>query len=214
MSVRLALALVATLLVPSIAGARTHRTARLDGIPETGSHKASSSDAVRLDVHGSAGFPSPVNVGGGLLFGRAVELGFEYGFLPTVNLEATQLGYQTYSGDLRIYPWPSGPFFFGARLGRQKLTATVSQALGPYGSASGTLTGDGWYLNPRMGLSWSSSWGLSAGIDAGFRVPLSHRVQQDLPNGIEAPAAAVDTVDYLVGKVIPTVTVLQLGLLF
>lgn len=173
-----------------------------------------SSEAVRLAVYGSAGFPAPLSVGGGLTFGRAVHVGFEYGTLPVTSLGGVDVGYQSYAGDLRIFPFASGPFYFGARVGRQHVSAAFTQALGAYGSATGSVNADGWYANPRLGFVWTSSWGLSAGIDAGVRVPLSHTTAEDVPNGIAVPSAATNTAHLFVGRVIPSVTLLQLGLLF
>ena len=172
------------------------------------------SEAVRLAVYGSAGFPAPLSVGGGLTFGRAVHIGFEYGTLPVTSLGGVDVGYQSYAGDLRIFPFASGPFYFGARVGRQHVSAAFTQPLGAYGTANGAVSADGWYANPRLGFVWTSSWGLSAGIDAGLRVPLSHTTAEDVPSGIAAPSTATNTAHLFVGRVIPSVTLLQLGLMF
>lgn len=172
------------------------------------------SEAVRLSVYGSAGFPSPINVGGGLRFGKVVQLGFEFGFLPHTDLGPLSVDYQTYSGDLRIWPWPSGPFYLGARVGQQKLAADYSQTVAPYGTANGTIDATGWYLNPRIGLQWTNDWGLTAGIDAGFRLALSHQMHESGAYGLPVPSDASSLAHTLVSRTIPTVTLLQLGLVF
>jgi len=181
--------------------------------PERTDGARKQSDAVRLGAYTSAGFPALLSVGGGLTFSRTVTLGFEYGFLPMSNVGGVDVSYRSYAGDLRVFPG-SGPFFFGARVGRQHLATTVTRSAGTDATVSGGASGDGWFVNPRMGVAWTASWGLSVAMDAGVRVPLSHRNEQSAPSGVSLPSSATDTVDLFVAKVIPTVTILQLGLVF
>lgn len=195
---------------PTVERAPTEGDAR----PPTPATRKQPSEAVRLGVYGAAGFPALLTVGGGLIFARSVHVGFEYGSLPVSSIGSIDVGYRSYAADLRIFPIAAGPFFFGTRVGRQHVSAAFAQTVGDYGTANGSLTGDGWYVNPRVGLLWTTSWGLSAGIDAGLRVPLSHTTSESVSAGVSVPSSATSAVHLFVGRTIPSVTLLQLGLVF
>lgn len=170
-------------------------------------------DAVRVGFLGALGFPRPFSLEAMLQIDKAVALGVEYSFLPSINVGIVDFSYHAVAADLRIFPLQS-PFFFGARLGHQNLSASGSLTVGPSQTYSASLNADSWFLNPRLGFLWVFKNGLSIGMDAGLQIPLSHTTTTTLPAGFEPPAAVSSIADTFSARVIPTVTPLQIGLLF
>jgi hypothetical protein len=114
------------------------------------------------------------------------------------------------SGDVRVFPF-RGPLFIGLRAGRQHIDAQTTIAAAGDGSATEALGLDSWFLNPLVGLLWTSRAGLTIGIDAGVQIPLSSSTSSTLPLSL-APGAQ-RTADALGSTWLPTVDLLRIGLL-
>ena len=170
-------------------------------------------EPIKVGFLGSVGFPRPFAFEALLNIEDTVALGGEYSFLPSMNLAGVDVRYHAVAGDLRIFPLQSA-FFFGARFGRQHLEAASSLTVAPYGTYSESMTIDTWFVNPRMGFLWTFKSGVSVGIDAGVQIPLSKSTSSTLPNGVQAPSGITAISDTLGGRVLPTVSLLQLGMMF
>ena len=73
---------------------------------------------------------------------------------------------------------------------------------------------DTWFVNPRVGFLFTSKDGLTFGIDAGLQIPVSHTMSTTLPSGVPLPGTVDSVTNFLGAKIIPSVTLLQLGMLF
>ena len=167
---------------------------------------------IHLGVLGGVGFPRPFAVEGVLEIERVVALGVEYSVLPTVRIGDVDIGMHALTGDLRIFPFRGGPFFFGARFGKQQLDGAASVTVAPYGTFAGSMSMQTWFVDPRIGLLWTFKSGITVGMNAGVQIPLSHDTTTTLPSGVEVPAQATSIANTLGAHVIPTVTLLQLGM--
>lgn len=170
---------------------------------------------VKLGFLGGVGFPRPFSFEAMLKIEDTVAIGAEYSFLPTTSVSGTDVSYRAVAGDLRIFPLQSA-FFFGARFGRQHLSASASRTVAPYGTFDESMTVDTWFVNPRLGFLWTFGSGLTVGIDAGLQIPLSHSETSTLPASLQAkaPSGLTALTDTLGARVLPTVSLLQLGMLF
>jgi hypothetical protein len=180
--------------------------------PSEPPNKPKSSEEIRLGALGSVGFPRPVGIEAMLKISGVFALGVEYGTLPSTTISGVNVHLNAWAADARVFPL-RGPFFFGARLGRQHAStdATVSYLGHSY---SGSATTDTTFVNPRLGFLWTWDSGITLGMDAGLQIPLSHTSSTTAPSGIALPAGSTTTTDVLGTKVLPTVTLLQLGMLF
>ena len=178
--------------------------------------RTSSSDAeapVHVGVLGAVAFPRPLGIEAMLSVDRAFSLGVEYSALPTTNVGGVDFGLRAIAADVRIFPLQSS-FFIGVRGGRQHLSASASVQDPTYGTLGGSLAIDTWFLAPRAGFLWSWSSGLTVGIDAGVQIPLSHTESTTLPDGVAVPSAIASSADFFGKRVVPTVTLLQAGMMF
>jgi hypothetical protein len=168
----------------------------------------------RIGVYGAAGFPSPLSVGALMMIDQRVLLGAEYGFLPVSQIAGIDVTYRSFAADARLFPFRGGPFFIGLRAGRQHLSGSKTVTVRGYGSATGSTTADSWFLNPRLGLfkMWDS--GIFVGADVGLKIPISHTFTENVPYGLPLPSEVTTVRDTMSAKVIPTVTLLQLGIAF
>lgn len=174
--------------------------------------QARPKEHLRIGAIGSAGFPRPLAVEGMVKIERRVALGFEYGALPPTTIGGVHAILYALSGDARIFPL-DGPLFVGARLGRQHLAADATVRVPQYGTFAGSASVDTWFVNPRIGVLWTSSAGITLGVDAGLQIPLSSRGSSTLA-GTGAGTVATATLDAIGQSLLPTIDLLELGLLF
>ena len=174
-------------------------------------------EPVQFGFLAGVGFPRPIGAEVLLKIADTVTLGGEYSVMPATTVGAVTVGYRAYAFDLRIHPL-KGAFFIGAKLLRQHLDSNGTVTNTTTGTSySGSMTVDTWFVNPRMGLLWTWSSGFSLGMDAGLQIPMSHTESLSvpaLPPGTELPSSVTSVPDTFGKKVLPTVTLLQLGLLF
>jgi hypothetical protein len=166
----------------------------------------------RLPLHVGAvagvGFPRPFSVEVLGTVGDLVDVGAEYGFLPSLTVDGVETSLWSIAGDLRIRPF-RGPFFVGALAGRQHVSASTLVSVTGYGSAAEQLGLDSWFVNPRIGFQWTTSFGLVFGIDAGVQIPLASSVSSSLPLALYP--AAQSRAESIGGTVLPTIDLLRLG---
>jgi hypothetical protein len=165
-------------------------------------------DGVHLGVLGGVGFPRPLAIEGMLEFDRLIVLGLEYSALPTTTFSGVQTNAWALAADFRVFPFHNA-FFIGLRAGKQHLSEVASLTSGT-GTVSASETADTTFINPRIGFLWS--WhALALGIDAGVQIPLLSTSSSSLPPGVTAPTTATDVSRVLSQDAIPTVDLLQLG---
>jgi hypothetical protein len=170
----------------------------------------------RIGVLGGAGFPRPLSVEAAIKLEKMFMLGLEFGEMPTTNILGVNMGVSAVAIDARLFPFKSS-FFIGARAGHQSAVATATYDAGAYGSYSGSMSVDTYFVNPRIGLLWTASWGLTVGADIGVQIPISHTESSSIPSAVSGTsiASTVTSVgNFLGASVIPTVNILQLGMLF
>lgn len=165
--------------------------------------------AVRVGAIGGVGFPRPLAIEPMVELGDLVALGVEYGGLPTTNIDGVQTSLWALSADARVFPF-GGAFFFGLGAGLQHIGAQATVNVAGY-SAPETLGVDSWFLNPRLGLLWTTRAGFAVGIDAGVQIPLSSSTTSSLPLGLAPDAQRA--ADVLGGSWLPTIDLLRLGFL-
>jgi hypothetical protein len=180
--------------------------------------KKNEKEDVQFGFLTGVGFPRPLSAEVMLKIADTVSIGGEYSAMPSTTVGAVKVGYRAYAVDLRIFPLQNA-FFFGARMLRQHLDSSGSITVVSTGTTySGSLSMDTWFVNPRMGFLWTWSSGLSLGMDAGLQIPMSHSetltLPTALPPGATIPTSVTSVGDTLGKKVLPTVTLLQLGMLF
>jgi hypothetical protein len=165
-------------------------------------------DGVHVGVLGGVGFPRPLAIEGMLEFDRIVVLGLEYSALPTTTFSGVQTNAWALAADFRVFPFHNA-FFIGLRAGKQHLAEMASITSGT-GTVYGSETADTTFINPRIGFLWN--WhALAIGIDAGVQIPLLSASSTSLPPGVTAPTTAADVTRVLSQDAIPTVDLLQLG---
>ena len=173
-------------------------------------------EQVQLGFLAGAGFPRPLSGEVMIKIADTVAIGAEYSTMPSTTVGSVAIGYHAYALDVRIFPLQSS-FFIGARALRQHLDSSASLAVEGQ-SYSGSMSMDTWYVNPRLGFLWTWKSGLSLGMDAGLQIPVSHTESLTLPSalppGVQIPSGVTSASDTLGAKVLPTVTLLQLGMLF
>lgn len=203
----------ATIVVTAPSLAAEHGVSHVDEAP-TAAPSGQKPSRPRIGLYGSAGFPSPISVGALVAIDQRFLLGAEYGFLPVSQLAGFDVVHRSWSADARWFPFRGGPFFVGVRAGRQHLAASKTVTVSGWGSATGSTTADSWYVNPRLGLfrMWDS--GFFVGADVGLKVPLGHSSTESVPYGQPMPEEVTKVRDTLSARVIPTITLAQLGFAF
>jgi hypothetical protein len=173
--------------------------------------RVATTDA-RLPLHVGAvagvGFPRPFSVEVLGTVGDFVDLGAEYGFLPSLTVDGVETSLWSVAGDLRVRPF-RGPFFIGALAGRQHVSASTLVSASGSGSAAEQLGLDSWFINPRIGFQWTTGFGLVFGIDAGVQIPLASSVSSSLPLALYP--AAQSRAESIGGTVLPTIDLLRIG---
>jgi hypothetical protein len=163
---------------------------------------------LRAGVVAGVGLPRPFAAEALASFGGIVDVGLEYGFLPTVSIDSVQTDLWSLAGDLRIHPF-RGAFFVGLLGGRQHLGARATLTMSGIGSANEELGLSSWFLNPRVGFLWVTRFGLAFGFDAGVQVPLATSVSSSLP--LSLVPSAQSRINALGGAVLPTLDLLRVG---
>jgi hypothetical protein len=215
-----ACAFAAAFLLCGLARAKTSPSDTVVAAGKAGGAEASDSTAdgplgpVRVGVFGGVGFPRPVTVEGMIKIGKLVGIGIEYGTLPQTTLSGATIGLSAIAADVRVFPMKNG-FFLGVAAGRQQLSATATIALpAGLGSLAEQVSGDSWFVNPRVGFLWTWSWGLTVGLDVGAQIPVTSSLTSTIPASVAAGQTALNLANVFAGDVIPTVGLLRAGLLF
>ncbi len=172
-----------------------------------------NAEHLRIGVVGGVGFPRPLSIEAMLKFERVLSLGLEYSAMPSTSVGGVMVGWHALALDARIFPF-QGAFFLGARVARQHLDGSATVNAGAYGTYSGAVTMDTWYLEPRLGFLWTFRSGITVGLDAGLEMPLQKSSTASLPAGIAVPSTVATVRDFFGASTLPTVTLLSVGALF
>jgi len=194
--------------------ARAQGSAPRDEGPPPTTERAPKSETVRpvrIGAIGGVGFPRPLAIEGMVLLRDSVALGAEYGVLPNLTVDGVHTSLWSLAGDVRYFPF-HGAFFLGVRAGRQHIGADMTVTVAPYGSSSESLSVDSWFVNPRIGLLWTSDAGLALGMEAGFQVPVATDSTSSM--SLALVPAAQRTANWLGTSILPTVDLLRIGMLF
>ncbi|HVJ91292.1 MAG TPA: hypothetical protein VM580_15920, partial [Labilithrix sp.] len=140
-------------------------------LSSTDKHRRRGSEHFRFGPIVGLGFPRPFAVEGFAKLERVFGVGFEYSFLPTVNLVGVEMSFRALSADFRVFPFRGG-FFVGARAGRQWLDAKTTLTVERFGSFTEWMTASTWFINPRAGYLHTFDSGITLGIDAGVQLPI------------------------------------------
>lgn len=173
----------------------------------------------RLGPLVGVGFPRPFAIEAFAKFERVIGAGFEYSFLPNVNLANVDTSFKAVALDLRVFPF-RGAFFVGLRGGRQWLDAKTSLKAGSYGSFEESLAASTWFLNPRLGFLHTFESGITLGIDAGIQVPVNPSYDRNgaaTAIGVSDPdveRTLVRVSNTLGNSTTPTLDLLRVGFLF
>ncbi len=188
------------------------RPATADEPSHKTSSKKSADDGVEVGALLSAGFPRPLGIEGFVGVDGWLLLGGEYSVLPKISASGADVTLSALAADVRLLPF-DGPFFVGARVGRQHLRASATLSYAGT-SVSESLDVDTWFVNPRLGLLFRFRPGLTVGMDAGLQIPVSSSSSTTLPAAVASATDVTRVSDALGKSVIPTVNVLEVGLVF
>jgi hypothetical protein len=209
-------ALLSSLVSSASTASAATRPPRDRDAPPAHDADAREADAFRAGVLGGVGFPRPLAIEVLGKIDRTLALGFEYSVLPTTTISDVRTSFWALALDARLFPM-RGPFFVGARAGRQHLAGTTTVSDPSLGSATESVSVDTWFVNPRVGFLWTWQTGLTLGIDAGLQIPLSASESSSVPAaaaGIPAADSATSVASTLGKHVLPTVDLLEVGFLF
>ena len=195
--------------VCALVAASFSRPAHAQSAPKE-SEKTDESRGIHVGALAGVGFPRPLAVEGLVDVDHFLLLGAEYSALPQINVAGGQTSMWAVAGDVRLFPARKG-FFIGLRVGRQHLDESATITVTGVGSASGVMSADTTFLNPRLGFLWNIG-PLALGLDAGVQIPIGVSTSESLPAGITAPQAALDVRHTLAEQALPTVDLLRLGL--
>jgi len=190
--------------------------------PSVHDDQAASRDGerFRLGALGGVGFPAPLSLEALAKIDRIVSIGAEYGTLPATTVDGVRTTLTSVAADLRFFPL-RGAFFVGAAVGHQNLDLSATISLPMLGAMPESMAYDEWFVNPRIGFLWTSSFGLTIGMDAGVQLPISSSMSTTLPQVALARASTIPdaaraeaAVRWLGAGMLPTIDLLQLGMLF
>lgn len=179
--------------------------------PNADSKKPAREDHFRIGVLGGVGFPRPLAIEGMFKIEKMIGLGIEYSVLPTFTAYGVETTFHALAADASFFPL-RGPFFLGVRVGRQHIGGVGTVVVNGLG-ASGSMTVDTTFVNPRIGFLWTLGPGLTIGMDAGVQIPVSSTVTNSIPVETTASRQATRIADTFGNSVIPTIDVLRLGIL-
>mgnify|MGYP001580186530 CR=1 FL=1 len=174
-----------------------------------------------------------VSIPGGAIEAKYTDLlgfGLKFTFLPAITLGGSSIGYNTFDGRARWFPF-RGSFFLGAAFGNQSLTASGSNSISTGGGSITTDLNIGvstLYLTPHLGWRWVWESGFMMGMDFGWQAALATTTTLTLSLSDKTAEAAVKaTDDYKtlesnvtsmgdrIGKAgLPSLTLLSMGYLF
>ena len=184
---------------------QTQETASSDHGTENASHRT------RFGATAGIGFPRPLSLEAMVKVGGLLGVGVEYGLLPSVTIDNVDTHLWSVAGDARVFPFRNA-FYVGLRAGRQHVEAATTVTIASVVTADEVLALDSWFLNPRIGVLWTGSTGLTVGMEVGVQIPLSPGVTSSLPLALVPEAER--TVNTLGKTVLPTIDLLQIGVLF
>jgi hypothetical protein len=165
----------------------------------------------RVGAIAGVGFPHPLSIEAMVKIDDYLSIGGEYGVLPTITIDQVDTHLWSLSADGRVFPFRNA-FFLGLRVGRQHVGATGTVDIASVGGLPEQLALDSWFVNPRVGVLWTAPSGFTVGAEAGIQIPISPSVTSSLPLAY-APEAE-RTIDTLGKTVLPTIDLLQIGMLF
>jgi hypothetical protein len=164
-----------------------------------------------LGVLGGVGFPRPLAIEGLVGIADTIALGAEYSFMPNTTISGVDTRFWALAADARFFPF-GGAFFLGARAGHQHLAGSTTVTVAPFGAASGAMAVDTWFLNPRAGFLFMWQSGLALGIDAGIQLPIASSESTTIPAGLTIDPRVTRVTDTLGKSVVPTIDLLQVGI--
>jgi hypothetical protein len=167
---------------------------------------------LRIGALGGVGFPRPLELEAMIKLGDYVGLGAEYGVMPKVSIDGVDSKMWSFAGDLRVFPF-RGVFFIGMRAGYQHIDSSTTLTVASLGSISESAEQGTTFINPRIGILWTTKSGLTIGVDAGVQVPLNSTFSSSLPSAVTESAPAAGVINAF-GGVLPTVDLLQIGFMF
>jgi len=165
----------------------------------------------RVGAIAGVGFPRPLSLEAMVKIDDVVGIGAEYGLLPSVTVDNLDTNLWSVAVDARVFPFRNA-FFVGLRVGRQHVGASTAVTVASIATVDETLALDSWFLNPRIGLLWTGTSGLTIGAELGIQIPLSPSVTSSLPLALVPDAQR--TANTLGKTVLPTINLLQIGMLF
>ncbi len=171
-------------------------------------------DRIRAGVLVGVGFPRPLAVEALVKPTARIALGAELSFAPTMTIFGAETTFWGVAGDARLFPF-KGPFFVGFRGGWQRLTMTT-QVLLPNETVDARATAETAFVNPRIGVLWTSASGITLGADLGVHVPIEPRFASNVPDAVMGTRGETlaSTARVLGNGVTPTVDLLRVGVLF
>ena len=180
--------------------------------PASGDRSAeSASQRTRFGATAGIGFPRPLSLEALVKVGGLLGVGVEYGLLPSVTIDSVDTHLWSVAGDARVFPFRNA-FYVGLRAGRQHVEAATTVTIASVAMADEVLALDSWFLNPRIGVLWTGTSGLTVGMEIGVQIPFSSGVTSSLPLALVPDAER--TVNTLGKTVLPTIDLLQIGMLF
>lgn len=165
---------------------------------------------IRAGAIAGFGFPRPIAVEALAKIDDRLAVGIEYGAMPTISVARVDATTWSLAGDARLFPF-GGALFVGVRAGHQHIGAETS--LAPLSNRRAELTIDSWYVNPRVGMLWTSPIGLTLGAEVGVQIPFASTLSTNIPSSFERAKTAIDIANGLGRRVIPTIDVLRVGFL-
>lgn len=166
---------------------------------------------VKIGALGSVGFPRPLSIEGLVALDDRVAVGLEYGALPQVNVSNVDVTASAIDADLVFFPLRNA-FFIGVAAGRQTLTARSTLSLASLGSITEEVGAESWFVAPKLGVLWTSNFGLALGCDVGLQIPFAATFTNTLPAEAGLSQGATDVSHFFGKGVLPTVHLLRIGL--
>jgi hypothetical protein len=161
----------------------------------------------RVGAIAGVGFPRPFVFEGLVKLERPVALGVEYSTLPVLNSGGVRAVIWAIAADARVFPF-GGAFFVGFNAGFQHLSGSATLPIGTVG-----LEMDSILVTPRLGLLWTSRAGLTLGVDAGVQIPVSVSTSSSIPASSRLGDEAMTLAATFGRRALPTIDLLQIGLL-
>jgi hypothetical protein len=165
---------------------------------------------VRVGAMGGVGFPRPLSFEALVRIERLFAFGAEYGALPQITIDKVDIRMWSLSGDARFFPM-KGALFIGVRAGTQHITGSRTVTLPQFGASNQSLSLDGWFINPRLGMLWVTRGGVAIGIEAGIQIPVNPVVSSTLP--LDVVPGVKTAAGTIANSILPTLDLFRVGLL-